>query len=265
MSSVVVEHGVRAQVRREGARARRERRLRSEARVRLRLARDAMLIASHRGGAGSDSGSFIDNLVRRVQALETSLANVDFQVFSAGAVEAMFDERIEGVRAVLSGSLEDLFEKRLASSLSSTTSDRDLLASLDALLCDVSEQFDAKVSSVADSCCAISDKFESHVATLTVSCANLDAQVKSLSESCRRYADDVAQESCLPLKEQMTEVQNQLSRVLDWKSLFDDCVGDPDNIRQTDRMVLTIFNVLSEDPEVRDLLVAEDFRLAYGE
>ena len=139
------------------------------------------------------------------------------------------------------------------------------MASLDARLCDVSDQFDAKVSSVADSCCAISDKFESHVATLTVSCANLDAQVKSLSESCRRYADDVAQESCLPLKEQMSEVQNQLSRVLDWQSLFDDCVGDPDNIRQTDRMVLTIFNVLSEDPEGRDLLVAEDFRLAYGE
>ena len=59
-----------------------------------------MLIASHRGGAGSDSGSFIDGLVRRVQALETSLANVDFKVFSAGAVEAKFDERIEGVRAV---------------------------------------------------------------------------------------------------------------------------------------------------------------------
>ena len=92
-------------------------------------------------------------------------------------------------------------------------------------------------------CCAISDKFESHVATLTVSCANLDAQVISLSESCRRYADDVTQESCLPLKEQ-SEVQNQLSRVLDWQSLFDDCVGDPDNIRQSERLVLAIFNVL---------------------
>ena len=93
---MVVEHGVRAQVRREGARARRERRLRSEARVRLRLARDATLIASHRGKAGSDSGSFIDGLVRRVQALETSLADVDFQVFSAGAVEAKIDERNMG-------------------------------------------------------------------------------------------------------------------------------------------------------------------------
>ena len=96
ISSVVVGHGVRAQVRREGAQARR-------ARVRLRLARDAMLIASHRGGAGSDSGSFIDGLVRRVQALETSLADVGFQVFTAGAVEAKIDERIVGVRAVLSG------------------------------------------------------------------------------------------------------------------------------------------------------------------
>ena len=134
--------------------------------------------------------------------METSLAKVDFKVFSAGAVEAMFDERIEGVRAVLSGSLEDLFGNVLRSS---TTSDRDWM-----LVC---ANIDAKVSSVL-TCCA-ADKFESHVATLTVSGANLDAQVKSLSESCRRYADDVAQESCLPLKEQMTEVQNQLSRVLD--------------------------------------------------
>ena len=42
----------------------------------------------NRGGAGSDSGSFIDGLVRHVQALQTSLADVEFQVFSAGAVEA---------------------------------------------------------------------------------------------------------------------------------------------------------------------------------
>ena len=109
MSSVVVERGVRAQVRGEGERARRERRLASEGSVRLRLARDAVL---------------------------------------------------------LSGS-EDLFEKRLASSLSSITSDRDLLASLEARLCDVSVQFDAKVSSFAVPCCAVSDKFESHVATLS--------------------------------------------------------------------------------------------------
>ena len=88
--------------------------------------------------------------------------------FPAGAVEEKVDERIVGVRAVLSGSLLDLFEKRLASSLSSITSDRDLMASsLEAWMCDVSVQFDAKVSSFADSCCAISDKFESHVATLT--------------------------------------------------------------------------------------------------
>ena len=73
-------------LRASGHRAPRERRLRFEARVRLRLARDATLIASHRGGAGSDSGSFIDGLVRRVQALQTSLADVEFQVFSAGAV-----------------------------------------------------------------------------------------------------------------------------------------------------------------------------------
>ena len=52
-----------------------------------------------------------------------------------------------------------------------------LESSLDARLCDVSVQFDTKVSSFADSSCAISGKFESHVATLTVSCANLDAQV----------------------------------------------------------------------------------------
>ena len=152
--------------------------------MKLRLARDAMLIASHRGGASSYSGSFIDGLERRVQALETSHADVDFQVFTAGAVEAKIDERIVGVRPVLSGSLEDLFDKRLASSLSSITNDRDLLVS--------SLAADAKVWSFADACCEMCDKFESHLATLAGSCANLDAQVKSFSESCRRSADAVA-------------------------------------------------------------------------
>ena len=38
--------------RREGARGRRERRLRAEARIRLQLCRDAVRIASHRGGEG---------------------------------------------------------------------------------------------------------------------------------------------------------------------------------------------------------------------
>ena len=56
-----------------------------------------------------------------------------------------------------------------------------------------------------------------------------------------------AQESFLPLKEQLSEVQDQVSRVLDWQSLFDDCVGDPDNICQSDFLVRAIFNVLSVD------------------
>ena len=140
MSSVVVEHGVRAQVRREGALARRERCLRSEARAWHEM---RCLFASHRGGAGSDSGIFIDGLVRRVQALETSLAK-SISRFSL-LVEAKTDERIVGVRAVLSGSLEDLFEKRRTSSLCSITSDRDLLASsLEARLCGVAVEFDAR-------------------------------------------------------------------------------------------------------------------------
>ena len=39
--------------RREGARGRRERRLRAEARIRLQLCRDAVRVASHRGGEGN--------------------------------------------------------------------------------------------------------------------------------------------------------------------------------------------------------------------
>ena len=47
------DSGQRAMVRRrEGARGRRERRLRAEARIRLQLCRDAVRIASHRGGDG---------------------------------------------------------------------------------------------------------------------------------------------------------------------------------------------------------------------
>ena len=42
--------------RREGARGRRERRLRAEARIRLQLCRDAVRIASHRGGEGYKAG-----------------------------------------------------------------------------------------------------------------------------------------------------------------------------------------------------------------
>ena len=45
--------GQRATVRRrEGARGRRERRLRAEAQIRLQLCRDAVRVASHRGGDG---------------------------------------------------------------------------------------------------------------------------------------------------------------------------------------------------------------------
>ena len=42
--------------RREGARGRRERRLRAEARIRLQLCHDAVRIASHRGGEGYKAG-----------------------------------------------------------------------------------------------------------------------------------------------------------------------------------------------------------------
>ena len=47
------DSGQRATMRRrEGARGRRERRLRAEARIRLQLCRDAVRVASHRGGEG---------------------------------------------------------------------------------------------------------------------------------------------------------------------------------------------------------------------
>ena len=47
------DSGQRATLRRrEGARGRRERRLRAEARIRLQLCRDAVRVASHRGGEG---------------------------------------------------------------------------------------------------------------------------------------------------------------------------------------------------------------------
>ena len=47
------DSGQRAMMRRrEGARGRRERRLRAEARIRLQLCRDALRVASHRGGEG---------------------------------------------------------------------------------------------------------------------------------------------------------------------------------------------------------------------
>ena len=51
--SMETDSGQRAMLRRrEGARGRRERRLRAEARTRLQLSRDAVRIASHRGGEG---------------------------------------------------------------------------------------------------------------------------------------------------------------------------------------------------------------------
>ena len=51
MSSDVGDVGIHVQVRRhECARDRRLRRLRSEARLRLRLVRDTVLLCSHRGG-----------------------------------------------------------------------------------------------------------------------------------------------------------------------------------------------------------------------
>ena len=43
--------------RREGAKGRRDRRLRAEARIRLQLCRDAVRIASHRGGDGLSARS----------------------------------------------------------------------------------------------------------------------------------------------------------------------------------------------------------------
>ena len=50
------DSGQRAMLRRrEGARGRRERRLRAEARIRLQLCREAVRIASHRGGEGWQS------------------------------------------------------------------------------------------------------------------------------------------------------------------------------------------------------------------
>ena len=84
----------------------------------------------------------------------------------------------------------------------------------------------------------------------------LGSRVSDLEVSLDSLAAMQAQESCLPLKEQLSGVQDQLSRVLDWQSLFDDCVGDPNNICQSDRLVRAM---------VRDLLAAEDFMLAYGE
>ena len=238
-----VEAGVRAFPQSVGGSAwrRRQRRLRNMGRFVAQSVRVALATTSHHSFDSRAGGSTVRTVDQRVSELERKL---ETDLVSRFAAVELLVETLQG----------DMSRGR-----------SHLESSLDARLCDVSFQFDAKVSSVADSCCAISDKFESHVATLTVSCANLDAQVISLSESCRRYADDVTQESCLPLKEQLSEVQNQLSRILDWQSLFDDCVGDPDNIRQSERLVLAIFNVLSADPGVRDLLAAEDFRLAYGE
>ena len=55
--SMEIVSGQRATLRRrEGARGRRERRLRAEARIRLQLCRDAVRIASHRGGEGYKAG-----------------------------------------------------------------------------------------------------------------------------------------------------------------------------------------------------------------
>ena len=107
--------------------------------------------------------------------------------------------------------------------------------------------------------------FESLASRLNPVVLVLGSRVSDLEVSLGSLAAIQAQESCLPLKEQLSEVQDQLSRVLDWQSLFEDCVGDPNNICQSDRLVHAIFNVLSVDPRVRDLLAAEDFRLACGE
>ena len=46
------DSGQRAMLRREGAKKQRERRLRAETRIRLQLCRDAVRVASHRGGEG---------------------------------------------------------------------------------------------------------------------------------------------------------------------------------------------------------------------
>ena len=67
------DSGQRATMRRrEGARGRRERRLRAEARIRLQLCRDAVRVASHRGGEGCQSGRGLRAALRPTDTEATS-------------------------------------------------------------------------------------------------------------------------------------------------------------------------------------------------
>ena len=186
-----VEAGVRAFPQSVGGSAwrRRQRRLRSMGRFVAQSVRVALATTSHHSFDSRAGGSTVRTVDQRVSELERKL---ETELVSRSAAVELLVETLQG----------DMSRGHLH-----------LESSLDARLCDVSVQFDTKVSSFADSCCAISDKFESHVATLTVSCANLDAQVKSLSESCRRYADDVANMStCVSALDRTTGDLVQQSR-----------------------------------------------------
>ena len=87
------DSGQRAMMRRrEGARGRRERRLRAEARIRLQLCRDAVRIASHRGGEGWQSKTSVGvQTAREEESDEENYAKGQMTPLPAGTQHFMLD------------------------------------------------------------------------------------------------------------------------------------------------------------------------------
>ena len=164
MSSDVGDVGVHAQVRRhECARDRRLRRLRSEARLRLRLVRDTVLLCSHRGGPflRAEHGEMVKKLEGEFGTFQVEVANKfnDMQdaLTASGARLELLVAGAEKSGSCLVSSLQDALGKLEEKVDSYFSSSRDVESALRDSLGILEENFDARCSAVLDDVRNVSD------------------------------------------------------------------------------------------------------------